>query len=434
MASIEKRTRSGQVRWYLRYRDPSGIQRTKSFARKVDAERHRTSIESAQLSGTYIDPSRGRVTVSEWTDQWLKGAAHLKPSTRERYEGIARRHIKPRWGTTRISDVSHADVQAWISVLGRELEPATVRKVHRVLSLILGLAVKDGRLVRNPAADVNLPRAGAAEQRYLTHFQVHALARAAAFDPDASKYRRKDELQRDEYRLVVLFLAYSGVRFGEMAALRVGRLDLERRRATIAESVTLVGAEQVWGTPKNHERREVPIPRFLMEQLAAHVAGKAPEDLVFTGVRGGGALRAPVFRRAAFDRAATAIGIPGLHPHELRHTAASLAIAAGADVKVVQKMLGHKSATMTLDQYGHLFDDRLDDVADRLDAAARLADVYPMCTKTRDDDAIKWAQEAGDPQNRAFRSVPPAGFEPAPPPPEGGALSPELRGPKTRSA
>jgi integrase len=161
----------------------------------------------------------------------------------------------------------------------------------------------------------------------------NALARAAAFDPEASKYRRKDELQRDEYRLVVLFLADTGVRFGEMAARRVGRLDLERRRATIAESVMLVGAEQVWGTPKNHERRDVPIPRFLMEQLAAHVVDKAPEDLVFTGVRGGGALRAPVFRRAAFDRAATAIGMPGLHPHELRHTAASLAIAAGADVK-----------------------------------------------------------------------------------------------------
>lgn len=98
--------------------------------------------------------------------------------------------------------------------------------------------------------------------------------------------------------------------------------------------------------------------------------GKAPDDLVFAGVRGGGALRAPIFRHGAFDRAAEPIGIPGLHPHELRHTAASLAIAAGADVKVVQKMLGHKSATMTLDQYGHLFDDRLDDVADRLDAAA----------------------------------------------------------------
>ena len=129
----------------------------------------------------------------------------------------------------------------------------------------------------------------------------------------------------------------------------------------IAESVTLVGSNQVLGTPKGHEKRAVPIPRFLVDQIADHVRGKAPDDLVFAGVRGGGALRGPIFRRAAFDRAAEASGMPGLHPHELRHTAASLAIAAGADVKVVQKMLGHKSATMTLDQYGHLFDDRLDE-------------------------------------------------------------------------
>jgi integrase len=77
-------------------------------------------------------------------------------------------------------------------------------------------------------------------------------------------------------------------------------------------------------------------------------------DLVFTGMKGG-ALRAAVFRHAAFNAAAEAAGAAGLHPHELRHTAASLAIAAGADVKVVQQMLGHKSATMTLDLYGHLF-------------------------------------------------------------------------------
>jgi integrase len=155
-----------------------------------------------------------------------------------------------------------------------------------------------------------------------------------------------------------------------MAALRVRRVDFLRRRAVIAESVTLVGSTQVWGTPKGHEKREVPIPRFLVDQLTEDVRGKGPDDLVFAGVRGGGALRAPIFRRAGFDRAADVIGMPGLHPHELRHTAASLAIAAGADVKVVQKMLGHKSATMTLDQYGHLFDDRLDEVADRLGAAA----------------------------------------------------------------
>jgi integrase len=93
-------------------------------------------------------------------------------------------------------------------------------------------------------------------------------------------------------------------------------------------------------------------------------------------------MRSGTFRRAALIEAAKAIGIPGFHPHELRHTAASLAIASGADVKVVQQMLGHKSATMTLDQYGHLFGDRLDIVADAMDAArsSALADVYPPCT------------------------------------------------------
>ncbi len=112
----------------------------------------------------------------------------------------------------------------------------------------------------------------------------------------------------------------------------------------------------------------MPIPRFLVAELRDHIAGKEPDELVFNGVRGGGPLRAPIFR-AGFHVAAAAIGIPELHPHELRHTAASLAIASGADVKVVQQMLGHSSAAMTMDVYGHLFSDRLDEVADALDTA-----------------------------------------------------------------
>ena len=118
---------------------------------------------------------------------------------------------------------------------------------------------------------------------YLSHEEVHQLAEACS-----------------PYRLVVLFLAYTGVRFGEMAALRVGRLDLMHRRAIIAESVTLVRGVQTWGTPKGHERREVPIPRFLVDELAAHVAGRDPDQLVFTGVKGG-ALRAQVFQRAVLS-------------------------------------------------------------------------------------------------------------------------------------
>jgi hypothetical protein len=127
-----------------------------------------------------------------------------------------------------------------------------------------------------------------------------------------------------------------------------------------------------FGGTKGHERREVPIPRFLLEDLSRHVAGKAPTDLVFTGERGA-VMRSQTFQRATLTQAGARLGIPGFHPHELRHTAASLAIASGADIKIVQQMLGHKSATMTLDQYGHLFGDRLDIVADAMDAARTSA-------------------------------------------------------------
>ena len=93
----------------------------------------------------------------------------------------------------------------------------------------------------------------------------------------------------------------------------------------------------------------------------------------------GGALRSQGFQRAVLTDAGQKPGLEGLHPHALRHTAASLAIPSGANIKVVQQMLGHKSATMTLELYGHLFPGQLDKVADRMDVAAR-GDVYPLCT------------------------------------------------------
>jgi len=165
-----------------------------------------------------------------------------------------------------------------------------------------------------------------------------------------------------------------------MAALRVHRLDFLRRRALVAESVTPVKGVLTFGPTKGHERREVPLPRFLLEDLSRHVADRKRDDLVFTGQRGR-ALRSQIFQRTVLNQACERLGIQRLTPHELRHTAASLAIASGADIKVVQQMLGHKSAVMTLDQYGHLFGDRLDIVADAMDAARAeaLADVSPMC-------------------------------------------------------
>jgi integrase len=355
VSHIERR---GPGRWRARYRDPSGRERSKTFERKTDADRFLAGIENSKLTGSYVDPSRSKVTVGVWAEDWLAAQADLAPKTRERYAGIIRRHIQPRWGRVQLASVTHADVQRWLT--GLDLAPASVRKTHRVLSMVLAYAVKDGRLATNPAAGVSLPRIRQAEKRFLTHQQVHELAEACG----------------DEYRLAVLFLAYTGLRWGEMAALKVRRIDFLRRRVLVAESVTPVRGGMTWGDTKGHERREVALPRFLIDDLSRQVAGRTPDDLVFTGQRGA-AMRSGTFRRGPLAAAAKTIGVPGFHPHELRHTAASLAIASGADIKVVQQMLGHKSATMTLDQYGHLFPDRLDVVADAMDAAMKsaLADV-----------------------------------------------------------
>ena len=376
MGSIEQRSNG---RYYARWRTPDGKSRIRAFDRKREAEAHLVDVEGSKLKGSYVDPGRAKVKVGPWADQWLAGRTNLTPKTRERYESIVEKYIKPRWGATQLGQVTHAEIQAWVAGLG--LAPATVKKIHRVLSMILAAAVKDGRLPRNVAEGISLPRVLVAEKRFLTHSQVEQLAK----------------LVGDDWRLLVRFLAYTGLRWGEVAALKVSRVDLLRRRVIVAESVTPVRGVMVWGATKGHERREVPIPRFLAREIEQAIIGKGPDSLLFTGPRGA-VLRAGTFRRAAMIPAAEAMGLcepkivggrratksvrnadgvlveiglwtKHLHPHELRHTAASLAIASGADVKVVQQMLGHKSATMTLDLYGHLFGDRLDTVAEAMDAA-----------------------------------------------------------------
>ncbi|GAA4726068.1 hypothetical protein GCM10023350_05990 [Nocardioides endophyticus] len=207
MASIEKRVRDGRTSWRVLYRTPAGAQRSKSFARKVDAERFRASMETSKVTGTYVDPTLAKVAVGAWAQRWLDGQTHLKPSTRARYEVIVRKHIHPKWGRVRLANVSHGDVQAWVTELARGHSLATVQKIHRVLSLVLDMAVKDGRLARNVATGVNLPRVGKHEHRYLTHEQVDDLATATGYPSDVSKFSSLDTRTNETCRLVVLFLA-----------------------------------------------------------------------------------------------------------------------------------------------------------------------------------------------------------------------------------
>lgn len=342
----------GSTRYRARYRDAGGRQHEKRFRRKVDATRWLDEQTSALVTRTWTAPERGRVTVGTWAEQWLDAQTSIKPSTRYRYTSLLHRHILPVWGRHKLADVTHGDVAKWVAGLSRSgLAPSTVRQTHRVLSLVLTLAVRDGRIARNPAEGVPLPRAVRKDPRFLTRAEVEALANGAG-----------------GYGDVIRLLAFTGLRFGELAGLRVRRVDLAKRRLTIAESVTEVGGEAVFGTPKTHQHRTVPIPRDSLEALERRCAGKRPDDLVVTSPSGS-VLRIGNFRRRVFDPAMRAAGLEGYTPHDLRHTAASLAVASGANVKSVQRMLGHASAAMTLDVYAGLFDDDLDGLADLMDAA-----------------------------------------------------------------
>ena len=169
-------------------------------------------------------------------------------------------NILTRWGAVKLADITHEQIARWIAELrGSGLSASTVRQIHRVFSLVLALAVRDGRLARNPADGVPLPRATPGERIFLTHDQLDALADAAGRE-----------------RLVILFLGYTGVRYGEMAALRIRNLDLIKRRALIAEAVADVNGRAVFDTPKNHQRRAVPLPRFLADERASTSGATVP--------------------------------------------------------------------------------------------------------------------------------------------------------------
>jgi integrase len=369
MGNVQKRP---DGKWRARYRDPSGREHARHFDRKLDAQRWVDSQETAKTHGEWIDPALSRVTVGSWAAEWLAGQVQLKPSTRARYAGVLRVQVLPTWEGVPLKAVTHTDVSRWIAQLVADgLSPRSVHKAHRVFSLVLDLAVRDGRLTRNPAAGVRLPRAVMARKRFLTAAEVAALADASG-----------------RYRELVYVLAYCGLRLGEAAGLRVGDVDLARRRLRVERSVSDVDGRLVATTPKTHHAREVPVPAFVAAMLPDIMVGRAADDPLFTGP-GGGLLRGNNFRRRFFDRAVISAGLSGVTPHDLRHTAASLAVSAGANVKAVQRMLGHASAAMTLDVYAGLFGDDLDAVADRLDATGRAAAADQVRTDDgqEDDDA-----------------------------------------------
>lgn len=347
------RTRSAEygkgARWRAVWTEV-GDEKKKSFRTKDAAQAHLTWVEHNQRSGTYISQDRGRVFVRDLIDGWVETQVHLKPSTMAATRSDVRATIKPYWGDKILADIRRSDVQDWVSGMGKAAR--TVDTIYGRFRKFLNWCVEEGRIVASPAKGVNLPKGQKREHIFLTVPQIGRLAR---------------EIDR-HFTDLIWFLATTGLRFGEAAELRTKDIDLKRHRVRVSRSVTEVDGAMVIGPPKNGKERTVPLTAFMAERLRTHLGGSAREDLVFPSERGHH-LRSNNFKTREYDPAVEAAGLPGgLWVHDLRHTAASLAVHSGASVKSVQRMLGHASAALTLDLYAGLFDQELSDVSARMDA------------------------------------------------------------------
>lgn len=376
MTSIESYTTNAGRRWMVRYTKPNNRPTKKrGFLRKMDAERWAAEhVTVAKAKGSYVDVSAGRIRISDLYPAWLEAKrVRCKPSYTHTLEGTWTAHLEERWGNVRVGDVTREDVQQWVTLLTngiedkgasgkaggtvwieRPLSASVVIRAYGILAGILDAAVADGRIPVNRARGVELPRKRRKQHRYLTAEELFALA-------DGAKWRHD----------IILALGLCGMRWGELVPLRVGDVDLERRRIRISVSAPMVGGELVPDDTKTYKARTIMFPSALDTIMRGRCEGRGSEELVFEapgkpgemireygGASGGDGWMATAMRRA---------GIPGrMTIHDLRHTAASLMIGSGANVKAVQRQLGHASAAMTLDVYADLFDDDLDALAGRM--------------------------------------------------------------------
>ena len=367
MASIRRKPSSG---WEARYRDAEGTMHARTFPTKTAASRWSKEMETDLSRGDWIDPRLGRTTFGRWAQDYLTTIVHLRAVTRGDYERQLGVHILPVFAEQAVAHITPVDVRRFIAELrATGMAPKTLQKVRLVLRQVLETARSSGAIRANPCDGIRLPRAEAKEPRFLSADEVEALARAT----------------RPPYGLLVRFAAASGLRPSELCGLRVGRLNLVKGTVEVADALTVVAGRTEVGPIKNGVRRSVQITRTLCDQLGLHLAARAAtlarplaaDDFVFVAPEGG-PLRRDLLHKRIFQPAVEAAGLPaGLRVHDLRHTCASLLVDLGAHPKVIQEWLGHKSITVTIDVYGHLFPSLNEALAERLDEVFRAAADQP---------------------------------------------------------
>lgn len=371
MASIRKRPNRPKP-WEAVYRDPDGRQRTRTFARKIDAQRFLTTVEADLLRGTFVDPSAGKVTFREFSEGWLAAQA-VDAKTLEGVASRLRAHLVPAFGDLELRAIRPSTVQAWLGGASRDLSPGYVRLLLSSLSSVLGAAVDDGLIVGNPcrARSVKAPSVPPGRVVPWTVEQVRGVV----------------EAHPARYQTLPVVGAGCGLRQGEAFGLRVEDVDFLGRVLHVRQQVKHLTGGMVFAPPKRGKTRTVPLPDAVAVALAEHIrlfppgpvtlpwrepgAAVKTERLIFTNTAGG-ALNRGSFNDRAWKPALVAAGVePTRHNgfHALRHTFASVLLDGGVSIRALADYLGHADPGFTLRVYTHLMPASEDRARQAVDAA-----------------------------------------------------------------
>lgn len=341
MSINSRRLANGKTVYDVRLRTPEGLAYKRTFRTRREAEQFDAADRVARATGAWINPAAGRVPLADYAARWLQQRIALRPRTRELYENQLRRHILPGLGQRSLNDITTATVRHWYAELlhDKGLGPVTVAKCYRLLRTILGTAVEDGLVAKNPCVIKNAGVEHSPERPVATVAQIYDLAEAVG----------------SRHRALVLTAAFTGLRLGELLGLSRRHVDLEAATVTVVhQRQQLNNGTQMLTEPKTAAgRRTVTLPELIAEELAAHLERYTPQDadaFVFVGERGG-PLRRHVWQKA-WDEARQSLGLGHLHFHDLRHTGNTLAAATGASTKELMARLGHSSPQAAL-RYQH---------------------------------------------------------------------------------
>lgn len=386
MAMVERRAPrrpGGEVSYRVRYRDPAGVARSKTFRKVSQANVFAATVEADKARGTYVDHTLGRITLGEYAEQWL-AMQTFGESTRETTAHRIRGHIVPVLGTTPLAALRTSQVQSWLRAKQQQLAPRTVRTLFATLSSVLSSAVDDERIAKNPcrAGSLRLPKVDDRRIVPWTEPQVSALQQALP----------------DRYRVALTLATGLGLRQGEVFGLAVQDVDFLRGTVHVRRQVAIIHSRLVFALPKGRKPRQVPLPESVARQLSAHLqafpAGtvvlpwETPEGrpevakLVLTS-REAGALNRNYVNRSVWKPALRRAGMPdgreqGMHAG--RHFYASVQLEAGTSVRALADYLGHSDPGFTLRTYTHLMPAAegkakraVDGVFERIEEAARDA-------------------------------------------------------------